>query len=241
MLRSALVTGGGVRIGRALALALAREGLRVVVHYHRSADDADDVVRTITAAGGEAVAIQADLAKVEEIERLAREAEGAFGGVDVLVNNASVFPSERFEQTDAALWDHTLAVNLRAPFFLTKLLAPGMRTRGSGVVINLADLAGLQPWAAYAAHSISKAGIVQLTKVSARALAPEIRVNAIAPGAVLPPESFGADQVHALAEGAPLKVIGSPDDVVGAMLYLLRAPFVTGVVLPVDGGRLLRS
>jgi NAD(P)-dependent dehydrogenase (short-subunit alcohol dehydrogenase family) len=241
MLRCALVTGGGVRIGRALALALAREGLRVVVHYHSSSEGADDVVRTIREAGGEAVAIQADLARVEEIERLARVADGAFGGVDVLVNNASVFPPERLEQTDEALWDHTLAVNLRAPFFLTKLLAPGMRTRGGGVVINLADLAGLQPWAAYAAHSISKAAIVQLTKVSARALAPEIRVNAIAPGAVLPPESFGADEVHALAEGAPLKVIGSPDDVVGAMLYLLHAPFVTGIVLPVDGGRLLRS
>lgn len=237
----ALVTGGAVRVGRALSLALAREGMRVVVAYGRSEAEAREVVEEIRRGGGEAVALSADLARVEEVERLAAEAEAAFGGVDVLVNNASVFPPEGMEETDPALWDHTLAVNLRAPFFLTQRLAPGMRARGGGVVVNLADLAGLQAWRGYAVHAISKAGLVHFTKVAARSLAPEIRVCAIAPGTVLPPEDFPEEEVAKLAERAPLKRNGSPEDVVEALLYLLRADFVTGEVLVVDGGRMLRS
>jgi NAD(P)-dependent dehydrogenase (short-subunit alcohol dehydrogenase family) len=237
----ALVTGGAVRVGRTLSLALAREGMCVVVGYGRSEEEARRLVAEIRDAGGEAVAIGADLARLEEVERLAAEAERAFGGVDVLVNNASVFPPEGLEETDEALWDHTFAVNLKAPFFLTKLLAPGMRKRGGGVVVNVADLAGLQAWRGYAAHAVSKAALVHLTRVAARTLAPEIRVNAIAPGTVLPPEDFPGEEVRKLAERAPLRRTGSPEDVVAALLYLLRADFVTGEVLVVDGGRMLRS
>lgn len=236
----ALVTGGAVRVGRAITLALAGEGMRVVVHYNASSGPADDVVDEIRRRGGEAVAIGADLSKSDEVERLAREAVAAFGGVDVLVNNASVFPAERLEETGEALWDHTMAVNLKAPFFLIRHLAPALRER-RGVVVNMADLAGLQTWAAYAAHGISKAGVAHLTKVAARALAPEVRVNAIAPGTVLPPESMDEDEIGRLARNAPLKRNGSPDDVVRALLYLLHADFVTGEVLVVDGGRMLRG
>jgi pteridine reductase len=160
--------------------------------------------------------------------------------VDVLVNSASVFPPERLEETDEALWDHTMAVNLRAPFFLIRHLAPTLRER-RGVVVNLADLAGMQPWARYAAHSIAKAGIVHLTRVAARALAPEVRVVGIAPGAVLPPESTSAAELERLAATAALGRNGEPQDVVRALLYLLEADFVTGEILVVDGGRLLRG
>ncbi|HEV2148961.1 MAG TPA: SDR family oxidoreductase [Longimicrobiaceae bacterium] len=239
--RVALVTGGAVRVGRALSLALVREGMRVVVGYGSSDGPARELVDEIRRGGGEAAMVGADLSRMDEVRRLAEEAERPFGGIDVLVNNASVFPEEGFEDTDEATWEHTLAVNLRAPFFLTQLLAPGMRERGGGAVVNLADLAGLQSWQGYAAHSISKAGLVQLTKVAARALAPEIRVNAIAPGTVLPPDDFPDDQVRRLAERAPLRRNGTPGDVVEALLYLLRADFVTGEVLIVDGGRMLRS
>ena len=145
-LSTALVTGGAVRLGRALVEALAGEGLRVIVHYHRSAAAAEEVVAGLRARGGEAVARAADLARLDEVERLAAEAEAVWGGVDVLVNSASVFPPQGLLETDAALWEQTLAVNLRAPVFLTRLLAPGMKRRGHGVVINLADLAGLQAW-----------------------------------------------------------------------------------------------
>ena len=236
----ALVTGGAVRVGRAITEALAREGMRVVVHYNSSSGPADEVCDEIRRGGGEAVAIGADLSKVEEVKRLADEARDAFGGIDVLVNNASVFPAERLEEVDEELFDRTMAINLRAPFFLTKHLAPTLRER-RGTVINLCDLAGLQPWAAYAAHSVSKAGLVHLTRVAARSLAPEVRVNGIAPGTVLPPEDMSEEEVAKLAERTPLKRNGSPGDVVHALLYLLRADFVTGEILLVDGGRTLKG
>src|SRR5215210_5481024 len=235
----AVVTGGAVRVGRAISLALAGEGMRLVVHYNSSSQAADELCAEIRRGGGEAVAVGGDLASVDEVRRVAEDAERAFGGIDVLVNNASVFPPEALEETDEALWDHTLAVNLRAPFFLIKHLAPTLRAR-RGVVVNLCDLAGLQPWGAYAAHGISKAALAHLTRVAARSLAPEVRVNGIAPGAVLPPESMTGEELEAIARSTPLRRLGSPGDVVGALLYLLRADFVTGEVMVVDGGRMLR-
>ncbi|HEX2080767.1 MAG TPA: SDR family oxidoreductase [Longimicrobium sp.] len=237
---AALVTGGAVRIGRAISEALAEDGYRLVIHYNSSSGPAEELVAEIRGRGGEAVAIGADLADSAAVRRLAMEAVEAFGGIDVLVNNASVFPSERLEETDEALWDHTIAVNLRAPFFLIRHLAPTLRER-RGAVVNMADLAGIQAWAAYAAHSVAKAGIVQLTRVAARSLAPEVRVNAIAPGTVLPPESMSEEEIRQLAERAPLKRNGSPEDVVRALRYLIQADFVTGETLVVDGGRLLRG
>ena len=236
----ALVTGGAVRVGRAISSALAEDGYRLVIHYNSSSGPADELVDEIRSAGGEAVAIGADLADADAVRRLAAEAVEAFGGIDVLVNNASVFPAERLEATDEALWDHTMAVNLRAPFFLIRHLVPTLRER-KGVVINMADLAGIQTWAAYAAHGISKAGIVHLTKVAARSLAPDVRVNGIAPGTVLPPESMSEAEIESLARRAPLQKNGSPDDVVRALRYLLAADFVTGETLVVDGGRMLRG
>ncbi|HEX6370361.1 MAG TPA: SDR family oxidoreductase [Longimicrobium sp.] len=236
----ALVTGGAVRIGRAISSALAEDGYRLVIHYNSSSGPADELVDEIRAKGGEAVAIGADLADADAVRRLADDATAAFGGIDLLVNNASVFPAEGLEDTDEALWDHTIAVNLKAPFFLIRHLAATLRER-RGVVVNMADLAGIQPWAAYAAHGISKAGVVHLTRVAARSLAPEVRVNGIAPGTVLPPESMSDEEIRQLAERAPLKKNGNPDDVVRALRYLLQADFVTGETLVVDGGRLLRG
>ncbi|HET6764381.1 MAG TPA: SDR family oxidoreductase [Longimicrobiaceae bacterium] len=238
--KTALVTGGAVRVGRAISLALAEQGMRLVVHYNASSDAADELVAAIRADGGEAVTLGADLADAVAVERLAGDAVAAFGGLDVLVNSAATFPSQSLDDTDAALLEHTLAVNLKAPFLLTRHLAPALRA-SRGAVVNMADLAGLQTWDGYAAHGVAKAGVVHLTQVAARALAPEVRVNAIAPGTVLPPDSMDDDEVRRLAERAPLRRNGSPDDVVQAMLYLLRADFVTGQVLVVDGGRILRN
>lgn len=240
MSRTALVTGGAVRIGRAISEALAEAGYRLVIHYNSSAGAAEELRDAILKNGGEAKIIGADLSRMDEVKRLAEEAAAAFGGIDVLVNSASVFPPEKLEDTDEALWEQTMAVNLRAPFFLIRHLAPTLRER-RGVVINMADLAGLQPWASYAAHSISKAGVVQLTRVAARSLAPEVRVNAIAPGAVLPPDDMSDEEIERLARSAPLRRNGSPRDVVRAVLYLLEADFVTGDTLVVDGGKLLRG
>lgn len=237
--RTALVTGGAVRLGRALALALAEEGMRVVVHYGHSRDEAARVVEEIRNGGGEAVALQADLADAAQVERLAREADEVWSGIDVLVNNAASFRPEGIEATDPSLWDGVLAVNLRAPFLLIRGLAPSMRDRGGGVVVNIADLAGIQAWRGYAAHGVSKAGLIHLTRAAAREFGPDVRVVGIAPGTVLPPEDTPPDQLQRLADRAVLRRIGTPDDVVGALLYLLRAPFVTGDILRVDGGRIL--
>jgi pteridine reductase len=238
--RTALVTGGAIRVGRAITLALAEQGMRLVVHYNASSHAADALVAAIRADGGEAVAIGADLADAAAVERLAKDALAAFGGLDVLVNNAAVFPQQSLDDTDADLLEHTLAVNLKAPFLLTRHLAAALRA-SRGAVVNMADLAGLQTWDGYAAHGIAKAGVVHLTQVAARALAPEVRVNAIAPGTVLAPDAMDEGEVRRLAERAPLRRNGSPEDVVQAMLYLLRADFVTGQVLVVDGGRILRN
>jgi pteridine reductase len=235
----ALVTGGAVRVGRAITLALAHAGARVIIHFNGSSDEARALAEEIAATGGEAVTLQADLSRQDEVERLAEEAERAFGGVDVLVNNASIFPAEALDEVDAALWERTMAVNLRAPFFLSQRLGRAMRTRGGGVIVNMGDLAGIQSWKGYAAHSISKAGILHLTRVAARALAPEVRVNAIAPGTVLPPADLTPDQVQALALRAPLRRNGSPDDVAQAVVYLINADFITGETILLDGGRLL--
>jgi pteridine reductase len=239
-MRVALVTGGAVRIGRAISEALAEDGYAVVVHYNRSSDAADALVREIEERGGRAAAVGGDLAQGGEVERVAAEALDAFGGLDLLVNNASVFPSEGLEETDEALLEHTLAVNLKAPFLLTRRLAPALRER-RGAVVNLGDLAGVQAWSGYAAHGVSKAALLHLTRVAARALAPEVRVNAIAPGTVLPPESLSEEEVARLARRAPLARIGGPEDVVRALRYLLAAEFVTGETLVVDGGRLLQG
>jgi pteridine reductase len=235
---TALVTGGAVRVGRAISLALVAAGARVLVHYNSSAAEAEALVGEIRSGGGKADSLGADLRSLTEVERLAREAE-ALAPIDLLVNNASVFPEEALGDVDAELWEDTIAVNLRAPFFLTQSIGGAMKRRGRGVIVNLADLAGLQAWKGYAVHAISKAGVVQLTRVAARALAPEVRVVAIAPGTVLPPEDFGEEEIRVLAERAPLKRIGSAGDVARAIVYLVGAEFVTGEVLVIDGGRLL--
>lgn len=238
--RTALVTGGAVRVGRAISLALARAGSKVVVHYHHSSAEVTELVDSIRAEGGHAHAVQADLGSMDGVRALVRGVAEPFGSIEILVNNASIFPGAGFLDVDEALWERTVAINLRAPFFLTQALGREMKRRGSGVVVNLGDLAGMQAWTGYAAHSVSKAGLLHLTRVAARALAPEVRVAAIAPGAVLPPADTSATEMQALVKRAPLGRIGSPDDVVDALLYLVRSNFVTGEVIVVDGGRMLQ-
>jgi len=238
--RVALVTGGGRRVGRALAEALGRNGARVVVHYNASAKGADETVRAIRAAGGDADSVQSDLTSAEAPAALVDEVVARFGGVDVLVNSAAVMERTPFGSVTGAQWDAMFALNLRAPFLLAQAAAPALRER-RGLIINMADLAAFETWPAYVPHGISKAGIVQMTRALARVLAPEVRVNAIAPGAVLLPDDWDDASGEHLEQTTPLRRIGSPDDVVGAMLYLIAADYVTGETIIVDGGRHVRS
>jgi pteridine reductase len=181
----------------------------------------------------------ADLTDPHAARALAGRVVAQMGRLDVLVNSAAVMQHRSFEEITPDDWDATFDLNLRAVFFCAQGAAPALRaTRGK--IVNIADLSGLEPWPGYAAHSVSKAGVVMLTRVLARALAPEVTVNAIAPGAVLVPESYDAAERRRLAETTPLGRLGSPDDAVRALLYLLDSDYVTGDVLVVDGGRLLR-
>ena len=238
--RTALVTGAGRRVGRAIALALAGRGMRVAVHYAGSRDGAEEVVSTIRGAGGDARSFQADLTSADAPERLVADVVAAFGALDVLVNSAAVMERTPLGAVTPEAWDAMFALNLRAPFFLAQAAAPHL-ARARGAIVNMADLAALETWPAYVPHGISKAGIVQMTGALARVLAPDVRVNAIAPGTVLLPDRWSAADEERLRATTPLGRTGSPDDVVLALNYLLDADYVTGDVLIVDGGRHVRA
>lgn len=246
--RVALVTGAAHRVGRVLALALAGRGMRLAIHYHSSERRARDTAHEAEAASGgaEAWTIQADLRQPAEAERLVGEVASHFGSLDVLVNSAAIMVRMPLDEVTPEKWDETFALNLRAPFFCARAAAAVMR-RGAregdgavGAIVNIADLAGIESWPGYLPHGISKAGLIHMTSSLARVLAPGIRVNAIAPGAVLLPESWSADDASRLARTTPLRRIGSPDDVAQALLYLLDADYVTGETIVVDGGRHIR-
>lgn len=233
----AMVTGAGRRLGRAMARALADRGMTVAIHFHASAQGAGELQDEINRAGGQAVCFSADLTDAGAARDLPEQVVARLGRLDVLVNSAAIMQRLSLEETTPEQWDAILDLNLRSVFFCTQGAAPALRA-ARGKVVNLADLSGIQPWPGFAAHSISKAGVIMLTKVMARSLAPEVTVNAIAPGAVLVPEEYDAEERERLARSTPLRRLGSPSDAVSALLYLLEGgDFVTGEVLVVDGGR----
>jgi pteridine reductase len=233
--RTAVVTGGGRRLGRAVAMRMALEGADVVVHYRSSEADARSAVGEIEGLGRKAAAIAADLDDVAAISRLFAEIEKRFGRLDLLVNSAANFVHTKFGTTTEEQWSESLDANLRAPFFCSQAAAPMLR-KSRGAIINFADVGAFLAWPGYIPHCISKAGVVTLTKCLARDLAPEVRVNAIAPGTVTmagdPPE-WEADFV----KRAPLNRTETPKDIEDAVVYLATAESVTGQVLVVDGGR----
>jgi NAD(P)-dependent dehydrogenase (short-subunit alcohol dehydrogenase family) len=236
----ALVTGAGRRLGRAAALALAAEGASIVVHYRRLESEALEVAAEITRGGGEALCVRAELTRLDEIERLFTEAENRFHRLDMLINNAAVFYPTPLADTTEAQWDMLVDSNLKAQFFCAQRAAPLLRQSGKGRIVNFASLGGLLAWPKYMAYCVSKAGVIMLTRCLARALAPEITVNAVAPGTISLPDDAPEVGVS-FAQIAPLKHTGAPQDISGAVLYLVKADFVTGQVLVVDGGRTIPS
>ena len=236
--RFALVTGGGVRVGRAISEGLAEHGLNVAIHYNGSADAAEQTVAAIAAHGRRAISVRGDLRDAAACADLVDRVLGEFGALDVVVNSAASFFQTAIGGTDARLWDEIFALNVRAPFFISQ--AAAARMREGGCIVNIADLAGLQAWPSYLAHGASKAALINLTRSLARALGPKIRVNAIAPGAVLLPEGFSQKGAEKLIEETPLRRLGAASDVVNAVRYLVDADFVTGAILVVDGGRSAR-
>ncbi len=232
----ALVTGGAVRIGRTLALALAGRGARVAIHYGSSADAAAMTVAAIHDLGGHAEAFQADLRDHASAGDLIDKAAQRMGRLDLLINSAATFTRAEIAETTESLWDSHFSVNLKAPFFLAQAFARHLGTERAGQIVNIADWRAVRPDPRCLAYSLTKAGIVAMTKGLALALAPNIRVNAIAPGAILPPPGRDESYLQQLGESLPLRRHGSPGDVAAALLYLATAQFVTGQVLFVDGG-----
>lgn len=238
--RVALVTGGGHRVGKAIALALGERGMDVAVHYNATAEGAAQTVRELQHLGVRAESFAGDLTDAATPPRLVAQLMQSFDGLDVLVNSAAIMRRTPFGETGIEDWDEILALNLRAPFFLSQAAAPHLRER-RGSIVNISDLAAFETWPGYLPHGISKAGIVHMTRGLARVLAPEVRVNAIAPGTVLLPDSWTDTEREHLDRTTPLRRPGSPADVTQALLYLLDAEYVTGETIIVDGGRHVRS
>ena len=236
--RVALVTGAGKRLGRAVALRLACEGTDVAVHYGKSASEAREVVAEIERMGRQAAAFSAELTEVSAIEKLVVDIVERFGRLDILVNSAANFLETKFGETSETTWDASLDTNLKAPFFCAQAAAPHLAKAGRGVIVNFADIGGMMGWREYLPHSVSKAGVIMLTRALAKELAPKVRVNAIAPGTITmdgdPPELE-----RDFTQRAPLRRTGTPQDIADAVMYLIGAEFVTGHVLVIDGGRTL--
>jgi pteridine reductase len=230
-----LVTGAGRRVGRAIALELARRGCDVAVHCLRSVEEAHQTAADIRQSGRRAVVLAADLAEAGAAAGLPNRCREALGGLDLLVNNAAVFEPTG-ETFDAARWNRTLAINLTAPAILAFHAAPLMSEGGS--IINISDIAGDRPWPSYAAYCASKAGLTALTKSLAAAFAPRIRVNGVAPGVADWPDEYDEAKRQRLTARIPAGRAGTPEEVAAAVRFLAEdATYVTGIVLAVDGGR----
>ncbi len=237
---AALVTGAGTRIGQAIAIGLAQSGCDVAIHYHGSAQGAEETARAVRSARRRAELLQADLTDAAAARGLADQAARALKRLDVVINSAAIMVREPVETVTPESWDATLDLNLRAMFFVSQGAVPHLR-RAKGKIVNIADIAGMEPWPAYVPHCVSKAGVIMLTKALARALAPDVAVNGVAPGAVLLPEDWDEQAREHIRTTTPLERLGSADDVVGAVRFLLAGTdYVTGTVLVVDGGRLIR-
>ncbi|MEL6405825.1 MAG: SDR family oxidoreductase [Chloroflexota bacterium] len=234
----ALVTGSARRVGRQIALELAGQGVNIVVHYNSSNDDAvRDTVRDIKSKGVDAIAIQANIADPEAIPPMMERIKEHFGRLDILVNSASVFPSRQFMDISVEEWDLAMNVNLRAPFLLTQHAARLMNDNEDrkGAIVNICDQGAFAPWPKRPHHGISKYGLWMLTQVSAVALAPHIRVNAIVPGPVLKAGSTD-EGWRKIGEGLPMRTTGNADDVGRAAVFLLSEDWLTGTKIEVNGG-----
>ncbi|HKZ73342.1 MAG TPA: pteridine reductase [Steroidobacteraceae bacterium] len=236
--RAVLITGGARRIGAAIARALHGAGANIVVHHRRSRAAAEALAHELGQARRDsAVVVQADLLDTSRLPQLVEEASLAFGRLDVLVNNASSFYATPLGEITEGAWDDLVGSNLKAPLFLSQAAAPALRVT-HGLILNIADIHGMRPLRHYPVYSTAKAGLIMLTKALARELAPEVRVNAIAPGPVLWPEDADADLKARIVERTLLKRPGSPEDVARAALFFAAdAPYVTAQVLAIDGGR----
>lgn len=234
--KTALVTGGAHRVGKAITLALAQAGANVVINYNRSSQAANETAAETEALGVGALAVGADVSDHAQVKSMIAAAKDKFGGVDVLVNGASWFKETPFPTNEVETWQKVTRILIDGSFYCANAVAPMMLERGEGVIINIVDLSAWQPAPNMAAHSVGKAGLLALTRQLALELAPTVRVNAVAPGPVLPPPDYSDEQNQAIADTTLLKQWGTPEDVVQAVMFLVAADYITGESIAVDGG-----
>lgn len=234
--KRALVTGAGKRVGRAIAVALGHSGMQVAVHYRSSAREAAETCLAVEAAGGSAFAIQANLHDRSATRKLVDDAVAQLGGLDLLVSSAAAYGRVDVDAIDDPAWDDMLAVNLTAPFLLAQRATPSLSaSKGSIVFITCSSVS--TPYRNHLPYVVSKGALHQLMRVLSLELAPDVRVNSVAPGTVLPPEDLDARALERVRQRIPLQHLGTPEDIAAAVVYLASAPFVTGEELRVDGGR----
>jgi len=234
----ALITGSGRRLGRKIAIALAENGFDIVINYNQSKSEALKTVQDIKKLGRRCVAIKADVTKVTQVRRLMRETIKTFGKMDVLVNNAAIFPpAYELPAVRETLWDTVMDTNLKSSFLCAQEAASYMIKQNSGKIINIASLGAFQAWPKHIPYCVSKAGIVMLTKLLAKALAPHITVNAVAPGTIIIPNEESGDIIHPSIEKIPLRKYGMPSDITDMVVFLATSSkYITGQVIRVDGG-----
>jgi len=234
--KAAIVTGGAVRVGRAITLALAGAGVDVFVHYNRSSGPAEETAEAARSLGVRAAVGSANLSDPSSVGDLVAAATDALGPVSLLVNSASGFPEDTIEDVTVEGWGRSLDLTLAAPVFLTQAFARALPGDGAGAVVNVTDVKTMTPYRKHFSYMVAKGGIDTFTRAAALALAPRIRVNAVALGVILPPPGEGEEYVTALAAEIPLQRAGGTDPVADTVLYLLRNDFVTGEIVRVDGG-----
>lgn len=232
----ALITGGGARVGQSISLGLAQAGAHIVVHYNRSANLAQDTVAEAHRLGVKALAVQADLSNPENARAVLQAASKQFGQVDILVHAASPFVEASLFDTTLQAWQGLMGVLVESFLLLVQSAAPGMVDRGEGTIVAILDRGAFEPWPRYLAHGVGKSALWALARSLAVVLAPQVRVNGVVPGPVLPPPGCTREQIERVSKGTLLRRWGCPQDVVDAVLYLVRADYVTGEALFVDGG-----
>ena len=233
--KTALVTGGAHRVGKAITLALAQAGANVVIHYNESARPAEETAAQARAMGVRAITVQADVSDPNAVQAM-RERAAELGGVDILVNSASYFKTTPIPSEDFKAWKQVTSIIIDGAFYCSNIFGKEMIERGEGVIINIIDLSAWEPWPHFAAHSVGKAALLALTRQLALEFAPNVRVNAVAPGPVLPPPDYSPEKIAKAARRTLLGRWGRPEDVAGAVLFLTQADYITGDTITVDGG-----
>ncbi|NPV74928.1 MAG: SDR family oxidoreductase [Anaerolineae bacterium] len=235
--KTALITGGAQRVGKAITLGLARAGANVIVNYNRSADEAEQTIREVEALGVSGLAVQADVSDWEQVQRMFEEINRKTNGVDILVNNSSLFLTTPVPTTNLENWHKVTSVLIDGAFYCSNLAAFSMLEKKEGAIVNIVDLSVWEAWPKFSAHAVGKSGLMALTRQFALDLAPYVRVNAVCPGPVLPPTHYSPEKIKRTAGKTLLHRWGSPEDISKAVNFLIDADYITGEVIIVDGGQ----